>query len=328
MRAAARVTADAARAAADARRELDRIRPEIAMATSKSIQSAADALQQTAQTFNTEAISQRIIDAQTQQRIAMTAMADRVFSGIPRIEKKSESFVVKGTPKVTVAAPGCAVVVRGWDKSEVQYRVTQFADPRNSEPLKMSEDHNDTSVNIRVENPNRDARQGMFFDNARQVRVEVFVPRKSNLQITTNGEIRIDGVSGEVDLKGADEAINIRDTEGKLHITNADGRIRVIGFKGEVVAQTDDGAISLEGDFTSLKANTTDGAIVLTLPESTSAIIEANCDAVKSEGIALDRISTDENKSRYKIGKGGSLFQVSTGGEIRVRGAGALKETF
>jgi hypothetical protein len=158
------------------------------------------------------------------------------------------------------------------------------------------------------------------------VRVEVFVPQKANLNITTDGSIRIDGVSGEVKLDGEDEAINVRDVDGKLTVANGDGHIRVIGFRGEVDAETGDGLINLEGDFQKLNARGGEGSITLTLPENASADLEANCPDIVGEGLDLKRVSTNEQKSRYRLGRGGPIYQIETAGAIVVRGSRSITD--
>ncbi len=192
----------------------------------------------------------------------------------------------------------------------------------------MSESHTDSTVNINVQNASYEERAGLFNNPSRQVRIEVFVPRKSNLKITANGEIRLEGVSGDVELAGANESINVRDVDGTMKVTNSDGRIRVIGFKGEINARTSDGPISLEGDFRKLNATASDGSIILTLPDDASADLLANCSDVTGEGITMTRVSGNDAQTKYRIGKGGPIYTIATGGEIRVRGTGALKESF
>jgi DUF4097 and DUF4098 domain-containing protein YvlB len=220
------------------------------------------------------------------QKEVMAKMADAsFFPSVPRIEKKSESIKVKGTPKVTLNARGCDISIRGWDKSEVQYRITQYSDPRRQVPLNVIENHTDSSVNINVENPDPDARNN-FFNGAPRVRIELFVPKKSDVKVDANGEIRVEGVSGDVQLTGADESINIRDVDGTLHVMNTDGRIRVIGFSGTVDAQTGDGTINLEGNFQGLTARAGEGDITVTLPDGAGADLDSNCEAVRGEGIS------------------------------------------
>jgi len=325
-------TAVVAKAMADAHREMVNIKPEIAKITADSISLAADAIAQTAELLRSDEIRQKMREAQLIQSDALARMGDSMFfPSAPRVETKNQTVPVKGLPKVTVEAKGCSVSVRGWDKNEVQYRVTQLSDARSRGPLNVNANQNEapagTAVTINVDNPDPEARNGNFFNDRNRVRIEIYVPRKSNMKITANGEIRIDGVSGEVELVGADESINVRDVDGKLKVSNAVGRIRVIGFRGDIDAQTSDGAINLEGDFTSLKARAGDGSVTLTLPDNASADIDSNGSEVKSDGVVLNRLSGDDSKSKYRIGGGGSQFQIHTDGPILVRGSGTLRET-
>jgi len=245
---------------------------------------------------------------------------------VPRVEKKSNSFAVKGVPSVTLNAGNCSVSVRGWDKNEVQYTATQFSNFRNRAAINITEEHTDTTVNLAIKSDGPNDPQ--FLNDVNAFRIEVFVPSRSNLKLTSSGEIRIEGVTGEVELTGGDEAINIRDLDGKLRLVNADGRVRLIGFRGELDAQTADGELSLEGDFKKLNAKGHDGSITLVLPEATSAELEATSEDIQNEGVPVVRLDGDESRSRYKIGSGGTLYQVSTNGEIRLRNASSLRQSY
>lgn len=264
--------------------------------------------------------------ARTDAQIAR-AMNSVFTRGIPSIETKSGNFTVKGVPAVTINAEPCAVKVTGWDKNEVKYRVVQIVEPRRGEPLKVTETHSDSEVNIKVEEPNRNNGQRYYGDGVR-TRIEVFVPRKSNLKINANREIRIEGVTGNVDLVGADEPISVIDVDGSLKVRNVDGVVRVIGFRGEIDAKTTDGSINLEGDFTRLKANAIDGAITLVLPENTSADLTANCDEVRGDGINVTRVGGENDAFKYRIGRGGSPFQINTAGAITIRSAALLTDIY
>ena len=153
------------------------------------------------------------------------------------------------------------------------------------------------------------------------------MPKKSNLKITTDGEIRLEGVSGEIELNGVDGAINVRDSDGKLNIAAVDGLVRVLGFKGELDTKAVDGTISLEGDFQKLSAQTVDGNIILTLPENANANIESNRQDIKSEGILLVNIGDGKSNSVWKIGKGGANHRLysTAAGQIFVRTANIVK---
>lgn len=293
-----------------AQKEFEKIKPELAK-------------------INTEEIQARIDEGLKRQKEAMARIADtNFFVGAPVIEKKTESFTVKGTPKVTVDAKNCAVSVRGWDKQEVEYFITRISKKRSQKPLEFTADHSDSEVKIRV-NGGKDSGNREFFDDSDRVRVEVFVPKKSNLWIRTDREIRLENVSGDIDLTGSDESINVRDVDGKLRIASVDGRIRVIGFKGEIESKTADGEMSLEGDFQKITATTGDGNIILTLPDDASAIIRANTDSVCLDGIAPSRIKTvdiSEDLSVWRIGNGTANYNFNvSGGQVFIRSLNDLK---
>ena len=293
-----------------AQKEMEKIEPELAK-------------------INTAEIQARIDEGMKRQKEAMARIAEaNFFVGAPVIEKKSETFVVKGTPKVSVDAKNCSVSVHGWDKQEVEYSITRISKKRNQRPLEFTVDHSDSEVKIII-NGGKDSDDREFFGDAERVRVEVFVPKKSNLRIHTDREIRLENVSGDIDLQGADESINVRDVDGKLKVASTDGRIRVIGFSGEIISETGDGETSLEGDFQKITAKTGDGNIILTLPDDASAIIRANTDSVCLDGIAPSRIKTvdvSEEASVWRIGNGSANYNFTVAdGQVLIRSMSDLK---
>ena len=244
------------------------------------------------------------VDVQAQVNAAIQAQGDAMarirdinFSGMPRIEKRSESIAVKGTPKVTVTAPGCSVKVRGWDKQEVQYNVIQFTNSRSRAVVQTNENHTDSIVNINVATDKRPGLPQWNDDN--RVQIEVFVPKKSDLKISTDGEIRLDGVSGQIDLTGSEGSIDVRDSDGKMSVSTACGQVRVIGFRGDLDAKTKQGDVYLEGDFNKLTAQAADGTVVLTVPSDGSASFVSNTE-VQSQGVDL----IQEKDSTWRLGTG------------------------
>lgn len=293
-----------------ARKEMERIKPELAK-------------------INQEEIQARIDEGLQRQKEAMERLANvNFFAGAPVVEKKSDTFTVKGTPKIIVDAKNCSVTVRGWDKQEVQYSITRISKKRSQKPLAYTADHSDSDVKITV-NSEKDTDSREYFNDLERVRVEVFVPKKSNLRILTNREIRLENVSGDIDLTGEDESINVRDVDGKLCIASTDGKIRVIGFKGEIEAKSADGDMSLEGDFQKITATSGDGNIIVTLPDNVSAIIRANTDAVSLDGIPQSRIKTvdvSEESSVWRIGNATANYNFTVAdGQVFIRSISDLK---
>lgn len=309
---------ETAKALKAANKEVMRIRPEIAPVALAAVANAVETVSSAAVVVNSAQVQASIDSA--------LASRDQFFTNaLPIAKVKKETIAVKGAPSITVDAVGCSVRVRGWERSEVQYRATQFSDRRNSAPIDVTDTHTDSTVNIRVQNASYRDRDGDFSDPTRRAVIEIFVPKRSDLKIKTNGEIRVDGVSGKLELEGADQAINVRDADGSLNAVNSDGRIRVVGFNGDVTAKTDAGEIELEGSFTKLSAQADDGSVYLTLPDSASADLDANCPDITGEAIALRRVSESDGASLYRIGSGGAKYHIRTEGEIRVRGASSIK---
>lgn len=293
----------------EARAEIRRIQPDLAKITREGLEQAA--------------VVMNSLEIREQIRAAQAAAAANF--GALRIEEKGESFTVKGTPKITVEAGNCDVTVRGWDKPEVSYAATRVS--KNQSPLDLMATRNGSDVNIKIggggAKENRE--DDYFFGEMNRSRIEIFVPKKSDLKIVTGGEIRLENVSGALDLRGDDESINVRDAGGRLSVGNADGVIRVIGFRGAFDGRTDDGTMNLEGDFESLDARAADGTIILTLPDDANAVLEANRQIENEFGANLIRRNTRENL--WRVGAGGDkVYRMSVAdGKVVVRSASALK---
>lgn len=300
-------------------KELEKIQPELEKINAQAIKDAAKIV-------DSEEIKEKLREAQRRQRELMIRARDIGWVA-PTIEKKTETFKVKGVPKVTIDAKNCSVTVKGWDKPEVQYLVTRMT--RVEQPINYTVTKGDSHVNIKVSEETTPA-DGVVFGDLSRIRIEVYVPKKSNLRILTNREIRVENVTGEIDLQGGEEAVNIRDVDGRLRVATAEGAIRIIGFKGELESKTADGAMSLEGDFQKINAQTVDGTIVLTLPENANANIESNREDLETEGISLVPAGGKKDVSVWKVGSGGSIYRLYTtaDGQVFIRSSNNLSSSF
>ncbi len=272
-----------------------------------------------------EALRQAVVEidlAETRANVAAARRAIAVKAKVaderfpwrsPFLEEKNGTFPVKGTPTVKIESVNCSISVRGWDKPEVKYSMSKVAANVSQPAVEFNTTQKD-SGNVEIKVVNKNAAENSDFSNPESVRVrlEVFVPKKSNLKIVTNDEVRLENVTGDVDLQGGDQAINIRDIDGKLSLTAGDGLVRLIGFKGELISNLGDGEMFLEGDFQKIRANANNGMIVLTIPALTNASISANTDAVEGEGIELiPENDAKKPENRWRIGKGGKDFNFN-----------------
>lgn len=282
--------------------------------------------------LNTPEMQAQLRAMELKYKDALAALADGYYTvGAPSVEKRNGSFAVKGTPKISIEAKDCEVTVRGWDKPEVSYSAVRInrlnGRSVNAEWTVSATKKSDSDVEFKISSVTKNADGIVFDDGGMKTRLEIFVPKKSDLRIKTEGAIRLEGVSGELDLQGGAAPVNVRDSNGKLTVKTVDGRIRVIGFRGAFDGQTTVGWMNLEGDFERFTAQTVNGTIVLTLPENADANIESNSRQVIAEGFALNQQGDGRGTSKWKIGNGGTnyLFNATADGAVIVRSANALK---
>lgn len=286
----------------DARKEIERIRPEIGKIKLKELENLKIEI-------DTKSIEKDVHNAMIVQREAMSRMRDAMWMpGQPSIVKQSKSFPVSGVPTVDIDAKSCNVTVRGWDKAEVKYALTEISRGSESSKSTVIDFANESKVTIKVEGESNGG-----WSESNTYRLEVFVPRKSSIKVVTEGEIRVSGVSGTIDVTGSDEAIDLRDLDGTLKVTAANAQVRVLGFNGEFVSKTVDGPVFLEGDFKSIKSDSVDGQITLTLPSTANAMISSNGNVNSQRG---DGVREKNGKWRFGTGKSYFDFNVVEGNII------------
>lgn len=228
-------------------------------------------------------------------------------------EKETRTFSVNGAPRVTINTFDGHVMVHGWDKPEVAY--TAVKGSHDEESLKgISIDAQQQGEAITIIAKNNE-------DESGTVNFDVYVPRQSSLHVSSgDGALNLDGVTGQITLRSGDGPIDVANGGGQLQVNTGDGVIRVIKFDGQVDARTGDGAIALDGNFNSLSARTGDGTISLTVPAGSSFTIETNApDEISNEGFSVaEDITPSPRVKRWKVGNGGKVFVLKTGGEGKI----------
>jgi DUF4097 and DUF4098 domain-containing protein YvlB len=237
----------------------------------------------------------------------------REFNSFALSRRLSGSVQVDGTPNLSVDARNGAVRIRGWDKQEVSFG---FVQQTGANEFKPSLQKNGSDIRLNIP------------ETVERYRLEIYVPRKSNVKVISGGEIRVEGLKGKVELDGGNGAIDVRDSGGSLIVGARSGRVRVIGFDGEASVKTTNGNIALEGNFTALSTNTVGGETVLTLNKDASATLEATTKNVVFDGIEPNGEAKDtKNSTVWKIGAGGANYKMRTtaGGQILVRNASNVR---
>lgn len=228
-------------------------------------------------------------------------------------EKESKTFTVSGTPSVNLSTFDGSITIRGWDKSEVMYTATKRAE------------HPDGAKNIRIDSQQQGSSISIVARSSEDSGVaslEVFVPRNTTLHVSSgDGSLHLDGVSGDLDLRTGDGSIEVNAARGQLRANTGDGSIKIADFDGNVDARTGDGSISLDGRFSALAARTGDGSISLAVPANSDFTIETDAEDVDNSGLTVvEDVATSKRMRRWKVGRGGNVFLLSTGdGRVALR---------
>jgi DUF4097 and DUF4098 domain-containing protein YvlB len=245
-----------------------------------------------------------------------------------RTERESNTFAVSGAPRVRVETFDGAINVHAWDKSEVMYTAVKRAtDDREMQGIKLKAQAAGNEVTIRADFDKSFAH--VYSSNGGRVtytsnasaEFDLYVPRNSTLFASTgDGRLRVDGLSGEVELRTGDGSIDVTGGKGRLRVETGDGRIRVENFDGDAEARTGDGRITLDGNFRTLAARTGDGTISLSLPEGANATVETDGESVYNDGVAVAETDAESRVRRWRVGGGGQLLTLRTGdGQIILR---------
>lgn len=221
-------------------------------------------------------------------------------------ERESKTFSVPGSPRVNIVTFDGTVTVRGWDKPQVMYTATKRGgDEQELKQISVQTEQQGSSISIIAKSE----------ENNGAASFEVFVPRNSTLHVSSqDGELTLEGVSGDLTLRTGDGSIQVTNGGGQLQVNTGDGEIRVASFDGQVDARTGDGSISLDGKFIVLAARTGDGDISLSVPGNSDFTIETNAEGVDNAGMTISEdIAPSKRVKRWRVGRGGNVFVLNTG---------------
>jgi hypothetical protein len=297
--------------------EMKKLEPELKKVTAEAARVAAEAAR-------SESVINAMKTVEAVQAEALARIADAGFTaGVPRIETKTGKFPLEGNSRLKVIAEKASVSIRGWDRNEVEYRIMSLGDPRSTENIGVNENVEPGGATLIITGPASSAVSPGFLTARRGTRVEISVPRNIDLSVKADGEIRVTGFKGRMNLTGSAEGVSVRDSEGELAVNSRGGRIRVVGFTGSVTAENSDGIVMIDGDLSALSAVSRSGDVVITLAQNASADIESRGD-VRGEGVEVKRVGDVS----YRVGSGGRRYFIESGGEVVVRSRAVLDPAF
>lgn len=238
----------------------------------------------------------------------------------------SKKYEVTGTPELRVETNDAEIRVNSADASAIEVHVTTEGLQIASDKVRITERQMGNRVEVEVHRPS----ETHFFTihpRSRYIRIDVTVPRQANLNLhTSDGNVSIDGVKGEMRVDTSDGHIEGDRLDGAFDAHSSDGHIRVRGRFDALQLRSGDGRIeaeALQGSKMSSgwSVRSGDGSVRLSVPDG----FAADLDAHTGDGhITLNFPVTmsgsfDRSTVRGKINGGGQFLELRTGdGNITV----------
>jgi hypothetical protein len=168
-----------------------------------------------------------------------------------------------------------AIVVRGWERSEVEVKGTLAA---GAEGFDLDGDKEGVSIDVAVPDswfhaPGEDA--------AFRTVLEVSVPAGSNVSVesvnaaidlagvagevhvsTVNGNVKIAGPTRGVEVETMTGAVEVRANAAPMRVHTISGKIDLAGVAGEVGVESVSGPVEVTGTVTQLEIESTSGSVL------------------------------------------------------------------
>jgi hypothetical protein len=245
-----------------------------------------------------------------------------LFSISAHADEWSHTYPVTGKPDVSVDANDGDVEVSVGSSQQVDVRVITLG-WKIKDDVQVTGNQSGNHVEIKLHKISHVC----FGVCMQSIRVEVRVPRESDLNIhTDDGNVRVDSVRGNLQFETGDGDVRLRDVEGSLHADTHDGNVEVHGRFDLLNLHTGDGNIDAEVNAASSPQpgwllRSGDGNIRLRLPDNLGADLDAHSgDGEVHVGFPITASSSgNENSVRGKINGGGISIELRTGdGDIKV----------
>src|SRR6202790_4388674 len=158
-----------------------------------------------------------------------------------------------------------AVQISTWDQNEVRGDAVKYADPKERlEEARIDIDSGKDHLSIRTKYPDHDLTFNWgSHNNPASVEYTLTVPRTARLD-----EIKL--INGELDINGVSGEVNASCINGRLEAHNLAGRARLSTINGRLDARFD----QLAGN--SVELSSVNGSVDLTIPSDSKAELEAS----------------------------------------------------
>ena len=183
-------------------------------------------------------------------------------SAIPaHAEDWSKTYKLSGRPTLRVITNDGHVDLYNTSggANEIDAHITTNGWPIGDRGVRITESQNGNEIDLEVRVPNFHFSFGW---NNRSVRIELRVPRETDLDVSTgDGSVTSQPFHGQLRISTGDGSIDAEGLTGQVRLHSGDGHIRGNGFDGELRADSGDGHIDVSGRFDSLSLESGDGSV-------------------------------------------------------------------
>ena len=271
-----------------------------------------------------------------------------------QIVRDEKRFSVKGVPDLRLATFDGSIDIQSTDREEVVVEIEKRGATKEAvEELQVLSTQEGNRIDLEVKRPSSETFSSFGFNRSASARLIVSVPRRSDIVARTgDGSIRVEGLTGRLEVRTGDGSIKAIDVSGDLRVKTGDGAVTVDRAEGTLDLDTGDGGVNVTGRLTAVRLRTGDGSIVyraepgttmtdgwdistgdgtvsLYLPPDFGAELDAHTgdgrianDLTLSPREGSGQVDEEKNRRtvRGRLGSGGKLLRIRTGdGSIRLR---------
>lgn len=245
---------------------------------------------------------------------------DDVRDGVRVEEEESKDFSSSQMQKVKVETKNGSIESNVWDDDSIHVAFEKWAIGDTKEDAEdiiddiqifISEDTASGVLSIDVDIPSGEESYGC--------NIILDLPSSLSLDLESlNGAVTVSGSQSRLECFTSNGSIEIQDTKGNATLETSNGSITATDHYGDLNASTSNGAIAVEGIKLPTQGEcilkTSNGAITLSIPDTTSAMIEASTvnGEIEMRGLDVIVIKMEETEFEGRIGAGEGVIKLKT----------------
>ena len=259
---------------------------------------------------------------------------------VKKVAEKTFDFAAGG--EIVIESSNGRIVVEGWDRPKARIQVTREVrapDEKQAEELLKSlrADIQIYPSRIEIESryPRRRRSSGLWDFLGRKVasmdiHYFVQVPRATSLALqTSNGEIRVRGISSTVDAATTNGDVSVSGAAGRVEAETTNGEVELLGVSGSIDGSTTNGSVRAElrslARSERVRLTTTNGNVTLSLPASAKVTVDAtttNGRVSTAFPVTVGGVRSSKSITGTIGGGGATVSLVTTNGSIRIQKSG------